>query len=593
MTAGPFLVFLETSGNQSYIYATNKLRENLGASELTYQCGTAWVLEAAGFDEKVWKSAGNPPEFRAQLAKIGFRSRDVEVVLATSGKAMLVADSHERAKSIVHGVTLKAAQCAPGLTVTGAIVALGDRRNPASVNEAIKEAHHRFNNHQSQIAAGMQRAPMGPFVEPCSTTGTPAATFDKNDRPISAASKAKRDAAGAWFQRIKHILRSDEGSVGLRITESVDELENSIDELSWISVIFADGNGLGQIMMRFSEWLGRLPKSVCTQALVDGKHDYLAMLREFSRELDYCCEQAFLGACRLLARKGAFTTKKGGYTLPVVPLLLGGDDLTAIVDGNFALQFTKCYLDAYEDASGSANCPTISAIAGVALGAPRLSTAAGVAIVKKHFPFHSAHDLAAGLLQSAKTVKKQVLQDGKSEAYPCSSLDFHVLLDAAYSSLDNLRKTHRTVEVDNKTHKLWGGPYATTRFDLLDEASDASKEWAKNHALNELLRRIDALQAREDGRLKLPSSVMHALREALAGGKGVADAKLAEYPKLQKAGLTKLLESDESLFREQNGSQSAYTTRFVDALTASSFWEVDLRVDFGTPQTAEYGEQQP
>lgn len=541
-----YLLFIETSGNQGYIYATNKLRENIGASELTYRAGTQWVMEAAGFADA---PTGQPQAYREWLTR-GPAKDGVEVVLATSGKALLLVDDQARAREILAALTTRAAKDAPGLSVAGAVVALKSRK-PHDVASAIGDAHRRFNANRELMPTPAQRFSMLPFCEPCNTSGLPASaleTMANESLPYAAPTLAKRSCVGGWFARIRQVFRDQEDD--FFVGTSVDQLERDFDDLSWVGVVYSDGNGLGQIMMQFDQWLDPDPAD-----------DYLATLRAFSVELDAATEAAFYQACRHLHALGAAKDlQEEGKHLPVVPLLLGGDDLTALVHGRYALPFARHFLEAFERETNTK--PTIARIASRALGVPRLSACAGVANVKSHFPFHSAHVLAESLLRSAKIVKSQVKQVDKEQPYPCSALDFHILFDAAFSSLAALRDDRRTAR---DRVRLWGGPYVVTEPSLLVGARGA--DWARAHHLDALIERVDALNRGDaDGRALLPRSTLHMLREALHQGRQVADARLAEARRLQPMGIGTLCETATSLFDD------AGATRFVDALISAEFW---------------------
>lgn len=544
-----YLVFFETSGNQAYVYATNKLRENIGASELTYRAGTQWVLEAAGLHDV---PTGNPAEFREWLANKPV-SDGVEVILCTSGKALLRVSDEPAAVTIVKAVTSRAAREAPGLSITGAIVPL-EGRDKQSVAKAMKAAHERFNNNRDLMPTPSQRFAMLPFCEPCATTGLPASGRQHQDC-LSSVSLQKRDMQKAWFSRIANVFTSRNSQ--MCIASSAEQLEKEFGGFSWLGVVFADGNGLGQIMLNFTEWLG--------------DQDYLDTLRAFSLALDTATEEAFFAACEKLEQLNAAQRMESGMKrLPIVPLLLGGDDLTVLVDGRFALPFTEAFLEAFENCS--AKQTAIKEIAQSALGVGRLSAGAGVAIVKSHFPFHSAHALAESLLKSAKIVKNKVQQNDKQQPFPCSALDFHILFDAAFSSLDDIRKERRMAATEKTEYRLWGGPYVVTPSDDLQTASAAGLSWADEHTLASLKSRVELLNAREvDDRLKLPGTQMHALLEALPQGKQVADARLAELRWLYGSGLKDLREEGDSLFRKDDDHHS---TRFLDALTSAEFWGI-------------------
>lgn len=110
------------------------------------------------------------------------------------------------------------------------------------------------------------------------------------------------------------------------------------------------------------------------------------------------------------------------YTaIPVVPVILGGDDVTVITSGDYALPFAAAYLRYYEEATR--NDPILCYLTPLeGQDSGPMTAAAGVAIVKRNFPFHIAYELAEKLVERAKKV-------GKTTQPPCSTLDYHVLFD--------------------------------------------------------------------------------------------------------------------------------------------------------------------
>ena len=109
---------------------------------------------------------------------------------------------------------------------------------------------------------------------------------------------------------------------------------------------------------------------------------------------------------------------------PVVPVLVGGDDLTVYVEGQFAIPFAESYVRHYEQLTGEDELLSKLAVIANAPKQGPLTASAGVAIVGRNFPFHIAYDLAEGLVSRGKKLGK------KKETVPCSTIDFHVLRDA-------------------------------------------------------------------------------------------------------------------------------------------------------------------
>ena len=68
-----------------------------------------------------------------------------------------------------------------------------------------------------------------------------------------------------------------------------------------------------------------------------------------------------------------------------LPGIVGGDDLTVFCHGKYSLEFTRVFWQQFEEQTKGKTA--ITEIAKKAFGVGQLSACAGVAIVKRHFPF--------------------------------------------------------------------------------------------------------------------------------------------------------------------------------------------------------------
>jgi hypothetical protein len=266
---------------------------------------------------------------------------------------------------------------------------------------------------------------------------------------------------------------------------------------------------------------------------------------------------AFGDAVRELEESGARLGGDGRGPVPVLPLVLGGDDMVAMCEGRWALPFARAYLRALERRTASDEW--ITQPLRRCGRPPGLAAAAGVALTKPHFPFQIGHALAYDLMnEEAKQVKARV------PGRPCSGLAFHVVFDSSGVELKRLRA--QATAVDGS--RLVAQPY------VVSEVSEGNG-WVRGRRWQDLVDRVAALGARgQDGERRLPATQVHDLREGLHLGRAVADARFANLLSRYGArGLEDLAAEPGSVFwcEEPGGTP---ITGLLDAMDALEFLAV-------------------
>lgn len=461
---GRHWVLIETGSNQRYIFGSNRLRHVVGASQLVHEVGTVWVPEAV-----------------AELAL----PRDT-VVMTASGKALLLVDSADAGRAVIRNVTRRALAQAPGLQVTGVVGPAFDPDDDTAHEEARQKTYALHAAVRAARPDPLVRDRVFPWHQLCRDSGLPAAGKEEYGGsepavPASAGVLARSAARDRAWDRLREKLGPDLAAI---IPAHLDELRHS----GWVAVVHADGNGIGGL---FRDFLAHVARVEQIQRVP------LAVHRRYQGEVATQLDDATWEAVRDAIAKLFEEWPDGDLAGRLLPIVVGGDDVTLACDAALAVPFVRAFADAF--AQRTTEQRTLSAVTNAATGRRGLTAAAGIAVVKSHHPFATAYRLAEALTVSAKRFKPA----GRSLA----AFDFHV---AHTSTLRDLKHLREYVDAGDKAKVAgYAGPY------LLGPPDDLPAEL--RHRSVELLDEISGWLGPKGW---LSAAQAHALRDA--AGRGLA-----------------------------------------------------------------------
>ena len=453
-----YLVMLQTNSNQPFIFSSPRLREQIGASfEITLL--SKWVKDKA---EELLDTKTLPRSFW---------------VSDSSGKVIVRfteadGDPKDLAKRLIREVTLRALTDAPGLDVTGVFVKASSSTVDADDLQKLDRVFLEYSLNRRPAAA---RFPQFPFLERADESALPASSSlevlsfsarftdsliqpNNHDEGSSLSLPSRVKRAFAWTSRKQQVddVKERLAKRGKELKQEPpldptelaaafqdgEEFEDTKDMLSSVGVVHIDGNGVGAIMRDLesaheavNNIVGKQP-DVTEMPPVSGISDFQSFIMEVNRRLDNVVKDAIALSWHKIQKLTPKTT------VPIVPVLVGGDDVTVYTDGRYAIPFAEAYICHYERLTKDDDLLSVLAIVagGKKADAPErdrfeiadyiiqepgpLTASAGVAIVGRNFPFHIAYDLAEELVSRGKKLGK------KPGTVPCSTINFHVLRDA-------------------------------------------------------------------------------------------------------------------------------------------------------------------
>ena len=567
-------ILFDTRSIQKYIFASNRLKTNIGASFLVESAFSRELLhvlrERFGEDEvddATWREVESPDWTKMeQKCRIGYIGGGNALVLFSEGT------TDEELVEVIRSFTKRLLWTTPGLrtgAARGEMVLEADGayrvtrvKRADGEEEAIDDLTHlvRKLRAQQNLFFPAVSLPYTGLTLSCEASAETANAYDVDDvrkesRFLSWEVKRKLLAARqkggviapaeeALLDKLRSILRA-QALAGetlppsrVRAMSDPEELARELQKYAfpsefeklgqretedYMAIVHIDGNNMGEKFRDCSTLTKRKNMSRAVywktvlafcMLLADILGDYAAMHKHLSLE----------------------EADDGKMLLPIRPIVLGGDDMTFVCTAKYALSFTRTIMEALND-----------------LG---IDTCGGVSILPTAYPFFRGYEIAEQLCGAAKS-KMRAMRTEESSCW----LDFAILHGEQPPTLEQIREQ----QYSGKCGAMHFGPY---RVD-----GDASEpEYVGNL--------IEAVRQFVQGEGRMPMNKIKELRAVLAADRHEHAQFMAQYHRLiASGGAMRLPEiAAWSSYRESLWQEGR--TPYVDAIEM---------IDFYVPEEVQHG----
>lgn len=393
-----YLLAAEADQIQDFIFRASHLREVVGGSQLLTRFGDRkdgappalgvpdkdLIVSGGGSFRALFATPEQAIQFGQQLAGVYYQ--------ATGGSLTVIAEPEEIKDEADFAQASRVAQ------------------------EKLREAKRKRPGHLSTVHL--------PYVAFCASCGVGLASRHEKRHPkaeqaqylcddcLAKGSERAEESLGAFLKPFVQVVVGEQENPydyiwpGKDRSEAEQEIDPTtdlgrFDSRKYVAYLVADGNNMGKVF----------------------DHCDRKQMRQLSEAMTIELRASLASATRELKKGQAEVAVN---FIPALPLILGGDDLFALLPAPWALDFARHFCTEFEGRmTALVNALNLSTRDKLP---ERITVAAVVVVCKANYPFYLAHAIGEARLKQAKQLTKRLAKESGQEGKMRSVVDFEIIL---------------------------------------------------------------------------------------------------------------------------------------------------------------------